>query len=52
MAFGTATAVTDPDEKLAALDAIVDHMCPGRGKDVAVSSLSVLAVALCRDAPA
>jgi nitroimidazol reductase NimA-like FMN-containing flavoprotein (pyridoxamine 5'-phosphate oxidase superfamily) len=30
VALGTATEVTDPGEKLAALDAIVEHVVPGR----------------------
>ncbi|MFJ8695757.1 pyridoxamine 5'-phosphate oxidase family protein [Streptomyces roseolilacinus] len=30
---GTARQVTDPDEKLAALDALVDHVVPGRSAD-------------------
>ena len=33
MVFGTATAVTDPDEKLRALLAVVDHMAAGRAGD-------------------
>jgi uncharacterized protein len=32
--FGRATAVDDPDEKLAALRALSDHMIPGRWDDV------------------
>jgi nitroimidazol reductase NimA-like FMN-containing flavoprotein (pyridoxamine 5'-phosphate oxidase superfamily) len=32
--FGTATEVTDPDEKIRALDALVEHVCRGRSKDV------------------
>ncbi len=31
--FGTGSTVDDPDEKLAALLAIVDHMAPGRSAD-------------------
>jgi hypothetical protein len=31
--FGTATEVDDPDEKRAALDAVVDHVMPGRTAD-------------------
>jgi hypothetical protein len=31
--LGTATVVTDPVEKAAALDAIVDHVMPGRSAD-------------------
>ncbi|GGQ26477.1 pyridoxamine 5'-phosphate oxidase family protein [Streptomyces roseolilacinus] len=30
---GTARQITDPDEKLAALDALVDHVVPGRSAD-------------------
>lgn len=33
MVFGTAQAVTDQDEKLRALLAVVDHMAPGRSAD-------------------
>ena len=33
MLFGRGAAVTDPDDKLAALLAIVDHMAPGRSTD-------------------
>jgi hypothetical protein len=33
MVFGTATAVDDPDEKARALDALVEHVVPGRGAD-------------------
>ena len=36
MAFGTASAVTDPEERMVALDAIVDHICPGRAADLQV----------------
>jgi nitroimidazol reductase NimA-like FMN-containing flavoprotein (pyridoxamine 5'-phosphate oxidase superfamily) len=32
--FGRATAVTDPPEKLAALNALVEHIVPGRTADV------------------
>jgi uncharacterized protein len=32
--FGTAEAITDPAEKAAALDAIVDHVVPGRMAEV------------------
>ena len=32
--FGLATEVTDRDEKLRALDALVEHVCRGRSKDV------------------
>jgi len=32
--FGTATEVTDREEKLRALDALVEHVCRGRSKDV------------------
>jgi nitroimidazol reductase NimA-like FMN-containing flavoprotein (pyridoxamine 5'-phosphate oxidase superfamily) len=31
--FGNATEVTDPDEKRRAVDAIVEHIVPGRGVD-------------------
>ena len=34
MVFGTATAIRDPDEKLAALQVIVDHVLPGRWAEV------------------
>jgi len=34
MAFGPARAITDPDEKDAALDAIVEHIVPGRAAAV------------------
>ena len=33
MLFGTASVVEDPDEKRAAVLAIVDHMVPGRSRD-------------------
>lgn len=33
MLFGTGQAVDDPDEKLAGLNAIVDHLVPGRTTD-------------------
>jgi hypothetical protein len=32
--LGTATALTDPDEKLAALERIVEHVAPGRSAEV------------------
>src|SRR5947208_7223267 len=32
--FGTAREVTDPAERLAALDSLVEHVCAGRSKDV------------------
>ena len=32
--FGTATPITDPDDKRAALDAIVDHVVPGRTAEI------------------
>jgi len=32
--FGTATEVTDRDEKIRALEALVEHVCRGRSKDV------------------
>jgi hypothetical protein len=32
--LGTARAVTDPDEKAAALHAFTDHLVPGRWEDV------------------
>jgi len=32
--FGAAVEVTDPDEKRAALEALVDHMAPGRSREV------------------
>ena len=34
MAFGTARLVTDPDEKVAALDGFVDRFFPGRSKEI------------------
>ncbi len=34
MVFGTATAIDDTDDKLAALRAIVDHVLPGRWTEV------------------
>jgi hypothetical protein len=34
MVIGTATLVADPAEKLAALEAIVEHIVPGRWRDV------------------
>lgn len=33
MVHGTAVDVTDPEEKRAALDALVDHVVPGRARD-------------------
>lgn len=33
IAFGTARSVDDPDEKLAALKAVTDHVTPGRWED-------------------
>ncbi len=33
VAIGTARLVTDPDEKVAALTAVLDHACPGRSKE-------------------
>ena len=36
MALGTAVVVTDPEEKQTALDAIVDHVVPGRAADLQV----------------
>jgi len=32
--FGTATEVTDPEEKVRALERLVEHVCRGRSKDV------------------
>ncbi len=32
--FGTAREVTDPAERLTALDSLVEHVCAGRSKDV------------------
>ncbi len=32
--FGTASAITDPDEKADALDAIVEHLVPGRTAEI------------------
>lgn len=34
MVFGAPVLVTDPERKLAALDAIVDHLLPGRSAEV------------------
>lgn len=39
VALGRAEAVTDAEEKLAALDAIVDHIVPGRAADLQVRML-------------
>jgi nitroimidazol reductase NimA-like FMN-containing flavoprotein (pyridoxamine 5'-phosphate oxidase superfamily) len=50
--FGNARKVTDPDEKVAALDAIVDHIVPGRRPSLRASTrkevagTAVLALAL------
>ena len=38
IALGTATEVTDPAEKRAALDAIVEHVAPGRAAEVRAPS--------------
>jgi len=35
--FGEAQAITDPDEKVAALDALVEHVAPGRTAEVRAS---------------
>ena len=44
MALGKATAVTDPEEKRMALDAIVDHIVPGRAADLEVRPSMLLSV--------
>jgi len=38
MVLGTATEVTDPEEKLAALEAVVEHVVPGRWADARLPS--------------
>jgi nitroimidazol reductase NimA-like FMN-containing flavoprotein (pyridoxamine 5'-phosphate oxidase superfamily) len=38
MVFGKAQAITDPDEKLAAFDSLVEHLAPGRVADLRESS--------------
>jgi len=38
MVFGNAVAITEPDEKLAAFDALVEHLAPGRLADLRKSS--------------
>ena len=38
--YGTATEVTDHDEKRRALDAVVEHIVPGRGADAEVAKRS------------
>jgi nitroimidazol reductase NimA-like FMN-containing flavoprotein (pyridoxamine 5'-phosphate oxidase superfamily) len=38
MVFGNAVATTEPDEKLAAFDALVEHLAPGRLADLRASS--------------
>ena len=38
MVFGNALAIADPDEKTAALDALVEHLAPGRLADLRDSS--------------
>jgi nitroimidazol reductase NimA-like FMN-containing flavoprotein (pyridoxamine 5'-phosphate oxidase superfamily) len=40
--FGSATEITDPAEKTAALENIVDHMLPGRSRDARVPNESEL----------
>ncbi|HUI05165.1 MAG TPA: pyridoxamine 5'-phosphate oxidase family protein, partial [Acidimicrobiales bacterium] len=40
--FGTATPVEDPDEKMRALSAIVDHVTPGRSADARPPTASEL----------
>ena len=37
--LGCAEAVTDPEEKRAALEAIVEHIVPGRGAEVSAQAL-------------
>lgn len=44
--LGTAREVTDPAERLAALDALVEHVCAGRSKDVRPPNSSELAQTL------
>lgn len=38
MVFGNAREITDPDEKLAAFDALVEHLAPGRTAELRPSS--------------
>lgn len=38
MVFGNATAVTDPKEKVAAMDCLVEHLAPGRLADLRPST--------------
>jgi hypothetical protein len=45
--LGTATVVTDPVEKAAALDAIVDHVMPGRSADARRGDDKELRATLC-----
>jgi uncharacterized protein len=52
MLFGAARSVAQPDEKLAAFEAIVEHIVPGRWHDVhppteaELKATSVLAIAI------
>lgn len=46
VAFGSAQAVNDPQEKLAALRAIVEHVCRGRWDDVRPPNASELKATL------
>jgi hypothetical protein len=43
MIFGSAGRVSDPDEKVAALEAVVEHIAPGRAADARVPSRPELA---------
>lgn len=43
MVFGTARAVTDGDERRRALDAIVDHVLPGRSRELRAPTVKELA---------
>lgn len=38
MVFGNATAITDPDEKIAAFDSLVEHLAPGRTAELRPST--------------
>lgn len=42
MLFGTAALVSDEDEKAAGLDALVEHLAPGRSRDLRESTLKEL----------
>ena len=41
MILGTGEGVVDLEEKRAALEAIVEHICPGRNAEVRLSNCSV-----------